>query len=378
MAAAPQGTQEQQALIALQGEMQQTRAQLALVSTRFDQLAGAHQNLQVAHDNLRADSDRVLGVRADEIKELERSLAGLLRKQHCDLLDLKAMKPTTFKGDRNEKWKPWARKTKAYCNAKHPGFRSALEWAEKQQTEILTFAGCPWNRAEAMDSSLYEFMCQCLGGHAVLLADTPGMEDRGFEVWRKAHALYSPHGAYYETDMLQNLMSQTMAKDMSSLADAVGKFEYDWRKYEQEAQETLTEKFKAAALLKMFPKNAHTDELKIKFQQGSVNYAQMVGQVISFNQHMRSETAYRRGDSDAMMLDALERVAAEAREDKPEKTFTEAEQEIFYVGFADAFAEEGFASLDPNTLERPLAALYRKGKSKGKSKAKGKGCKGWR
>ena len=129
MAAAPQ-TAEQQALVALQQEMADTRAQLAVVSSRFDQLAGAHQAaqaahnaLKIAHDQLRADAGRVLGERQTQIQDLERSLASLLKKQHCDLLDLKAMKPTGFSGAKHEKWKPWARKTKAYCNAKHAGFR---------------------------------------------------------------------------------------------------------------------------------------------------------------------------------------------------------------------------------------------------------------
>ena len=247
-------TPEQQALIALQAEMQQTRAQLQAVSVRFDGLSAAHTALQAAHDLLRSDSSRVLGERGDAIAELERSLASLLKRQHCDLLDLKAMKPTVFKGERNEKWRPWARRTKAYCNAKHAGFRSALEWAERHTGEITDFSSCPWTRAQAMDSALYEFLCQCFGGHAVLIADMPGMEERGFEVWRRAHELYSPAGAQYETDMLQQLMSQSPAKDMPALADAVAKFEYDWRKYEQETSEILTEKFKAAALLNMFPK----------------------------------------------------------------------------------------------------------------------------
>ena len=158
---------------------------------------------------------------------MESSIAQLLRKQHCDLLDLKAMKPTSFKGEKAERWKPWARRTKAYCNAKHPGFRSALEWAEQQQSEILDFTGCPWERASAMNSALYEFLCQSLGGHAAVLADTPGLEERGFEVWRQLHAQYAPAGANYEMDMLQDLMSQTQAKDMPSLAEAAVKFEHD-------------------------------------------------------------------------------------------------------------------------------------------------------
>ena len=363
-------TPEQQALIALQAEMQQTRAQLATVSGRFDHLSAAHTALQAAHDLLRADASRVLGERGDQIHELERSIANLLKKQHCDLLDLKAMKPTTFKGERNEKWRPWARRTKAYCNAKHAGFRAALEWAEKQTEEITDFSTCPWNRASGMDSALYEFLCQALGGHAVLIADTPGMEERGFEVWRRAHKLYSPAGAQYETDMLQQLMSQAPAKDMPALADAVAKFEYDWRKYEQETDEKLTEKFKAAALLKMFPKNAQTDELKRLFQQGKVGFADMVGQVISYNQFVRSESAYRRGDSDAMMLDALDKafLPTEGTE------MTVEELGVFYLGFEEAFAAEGASTTNPDSLDRPLAALYRKGFSKGKGKGgKGKG-----
>lgn len=354
-------TPEQQALIALQNEMQQTRAQLAMVSQRFDGMNAAHTALQAAHDTLKIDAHRVLGERADQIAELERSIASLLKKQHCDLLDLKAMKPTAFKGERNEKWRPWARRTKAYCNAKHPGFRSALEWAEKQTVEITDFSSCPWSRAQSMDSSLYEFLCQCLGGHAVLIADTPGMEERGFEVWRRAHALYSPAGAQYETDMLQQLMSKSPAKDMSSLADAVAKFEYDWRKYEQETSEKLNDKFKAAALLNMFPKNAQTDELERMFQQGKVCYADMVGQVISYNQFVRSETAYRRGDSDAMMLDALDR----AFHPSAETEMSVEELSIFYLGFEEAFLAEGAKATDPESLDLPLAALYRKGFGKG-------------
>ena len=105
MAGAPQ-TAEQQALIALQGEMTQTRAQLQHVSARFDQLSTAHSALQAAHDALHNDASRVLNQRAEEIKELERSLAGLLKKQHCELLDLKAMKPSVFKGEKEERWRP--------------------------------------------------------------------------------------------------------------------------------------------------------------------------------------------------------------------------------------------------------------------------------
>ena len=114
-------------MVQLQGELEQARQQMLTLGQRFDGLAGAHNTLLQAHNNLARESDQMLKQRAKEIQDLEGSIGGLLKKQHCDLLDLKSMKPTTFRGDRNEKWKPWARKTKAYCNGKSDGFRGALE-----------------------------------------------------------------------------------------------------------------------------------------------------------------------------------------------------------------------------------------------------------
>ena len=145
------------------------------------------------------------------------------------------MKPSVFKGERTEKWKPWARRIKAYCNAKQAGFKKAIEWAEKETTEITSLSACPWNRAADLDAVFYEFLSQSLAGHAALILDRRDLEDRGFEVWRRAHAMYSPVGAQYETDMLQSLMDQSPAKDMGKLADSITKFEHDWRRYEQRA-----------------------------------------------------------------------------------------------------------------------------------------------
>ena len=67
-------TPQEQAMQGLQAEMQNTRAQLALVGQRFDTLASAHTALQTARDALRSETDRVLQRRADEIKNLEQSV----------------------------------------------------------------------------------------------------------------------------------------------------------------------------------------------------------------------------------------------------------------------------------------------------------------
>ena len=190
-----QHTPEQQALVALQGELQQTRAQLVDFGARFDNLAAAHTGLQQAHDLLRYDSGNALTHRANEIKALETQLRGLLFKQQFDLLDLKNMRPEVFKGSRGETWRPWARKFKAYCNGKSEGFRKALDWAEKETGPISPqLHGCPWDKATAADSKLHDFLLATLGGEAVMLAETPGLEGQGFETWRQLVAKFSPMG----------------------------------------------------------------------------------------------------------------------------------------------------------------------------------------
>ena len=91
------------------------------------------------------------------------------------------MKPTSFSGGKLERWRPWARKTKAYCNAKRQGFRAAIEWAEQQVDEIHSLANCPWNQAADLDAAFKDFLATCLTGHAGLMADDPALKDRGFE-----------------------------------------------------------------------------------------------------------------------------------------------------------------------------------------------------
>ena len=72
---------------------------------------------------LKLQSDSLFRQRAEEIKASEDKLSRLLFNQKFDLLDMKAMQPEMFKGRRNDAFKPWARKLKAYCNAKRQGFR---------------------------------------------------------------------------------------------------------------------------------------------------------------------------------------------------------------------------------------------------------------
>ena len=210
--ASQQMTAEQQAIVTLQADLAMTRDQVLQVTRRFDQLNEAHQKLS-------RESDQLFRVKADEIADLNVRLQSLLFKQKVDfeLLDLKTMKPEKFKGSRNEAWKPWARRFKAYCNGKAVGFRKALDWAEQQSQEITDLTGCPWDKGQFADEKLHDFLCATLAGDAVLLVDTPGLETRGFECWRLLSAKYSPNGEQHEIDALMSLLSPKPAKDIASL-----------------------------------------------------------------------------------------------------------------------------------------------------------------
>ena len=114
-------TPAEQVCQALQLELQQTRAHLA-------QLATSHETLKTAHDALNSASHRLFGERALEITASEDKLRNLIFTQKFDLVDLKEITPDQFRGRKTDNFKPWAKKLKAYCNAKRSGFRGALEW----------------------------------------------------------------------------------------------------------------------------------------------------------------------------------------------------------------------------------------------------------
>ena len=171
---------------------------------------------------MNSEADWLFRVKADQIAALEQRLTATLSTQSFDLLDLKLMKPDRFSEQRNEAWKPWARNFKAYCNGKSQGFRSALEWAELQATALNNnFSSCPWAQAQAADAKLHDFLCVTLGGEAGLLAETPGLQGQGFEVWRRLSQKYAPTAGQYEIDSLISLLNPKPAKDLSALPGAI-------------------------------------------------------------------------------------------------------------------------------------------------------------
>ena len=282
--------QLEQAMIQLQAELAQTREQLG-------RMAASHDNLQHAHLALRSEADGLFRQQRDEIQRSEEKVAKLLFTQKFDLLDLKAMQPEVFKGRRNEPFKPWARKMKAYCNAKRGGFRAALTWAEGQTGEITDLSGMAWDQAQVADAKLHDFLLMVLGEDAQILVETPDLECRGFEAWRLLVKRYNPSGGQYELDAMMALMNLTAVKDISALPGAISRFERDLKLYEQRSGRPFPEEFKVPTFLKLLPRS-HERELKLKFAMGMTNYSELTAQVMGYSQQIRFEGAYARGDND--------------------------------------------------------------------------------
>ena len=146
-------TAEQQAIVALQNALAQAQQQIATQNTAHETLRSAHDALNLAAQNALADKER-------KINEVEANLKNLIFRQQFDLLDSKELKPEAFKGRSTEAFKPWQRKMKAFCNSKRTGFRAALEWAEKQTTEIVDLSAMGWDHGESADPKLHDFLLQ--------------------------------------------------------------------------------------------------------------------------------------------------------------------------------------------------------------------------
>ena len=219
-------TAEQQAILALQNSLAQAQGQIAQQATAHEALRQAHDALTLAAQNALADKDR-------KISEAEANLKNLIFRQQFDLLDAKELKPEDFKGRATEAFKPWQRKMKALCNSKRTGFRAALEWAEKQPSEISDLGPMGWDHAEAADPKLHDILLRILGESALMLVDKPALEGRGFEAWRILVQTYAPSGGAYELDSMIALMTLHQCKSLHELPGAVAKFERDIDAYER-------------------------------------------------------------------------------------------------------------------------------------------------
>ena len=255
--------------------MQQMQAELASNRDQMAQMAAAHDGLQQAHEALRQASEAAFQAKTAEIQASEAKLSRLAFNQKFDLIDMKTLQPETFKGKHNEAFKPWAKKVKAFCNAKKAGFRKALDWAETQAQEITNLAAMGWPDATAADEKLHDFLLQLCAEEAQVLIDIPGMSGRGFEAWRLLTQRYSPTGGQYELDAMLALVQRKPARDAISLPGAISKLERDIALYVERTGRSFPEEWRVPTLLQLLPK-AQAETLKLRYAEGLTDYRQIV------------------------------------------------------------------------------------------------------
>ena len=213
----------EQAILELQSQLEDTQTQMQTLAENHDLLKKAYDTLEstaAEAERTRALHDAATTARMAEIAASEKKLQGLLFSQKFDLLDMKTLQPETFRGRHHEPFKPWARKVKAFLNAKRTGFRKALEWAEAQPAEIRDLEAISWEHSAAADEKLHDFLLQLCGDEAQGLIDTPLLEARGFESWRLLTARYSPCGGQYELDNMLSLLTRKPVKDAVGIPGA--------------------------------------------------------------------------------------------------------------------------------------------------------------
>ena len=355
IAMAAQMSPEQQALMAMQNQLADARAQINQINTNYDML-------RAAHDALNNAAQTAIAQKEARIVEVEANLKSLIFRQQFDLLDSKELKPESFKGNSNEAFKPWQRKMKAFCNSKRTGFRAALEWAEKQEAEIVDLSPMNWDNSEAASPKLQDFLLQILGGNALMLIDKPNLEGRGFESWRLLVQQYAPSGGAYELDSMIALMNLSQCKSLHELPGAVAKFERDVDAYERRSGRVFPEEFKAPAFLRMIPKS-HVSDMRWRFSQGTTDYDTLKASILTYSQHLRFDGAYGRGDND-MQIDALGQSTGDSWSEWI-STAQPAEVSAYFEGFsAGVCSENPEIPIEESAEDSTIDALYKKGKGK--------------
>ena len=272
-------TAEQQAIIALRQELDHTRAQVLQVAGQYDALARAHQALE-------SNSTQLIQMQVDKVAAIEDKMKRHLFNQKMDLLDLKSIKPTVFAGKTTEAWKPWAKKFKLYVNGKLEGFRQALEWSEKHEGEIRDVNQMQWDDAAVADKKLHELLLGTIEGTAARIVEKPGLEGRGFEVWRLLKDRYQPSGGTFEIKCTNSLTSPERAKDMPSLADAIDRWEARMLKWEERMGQKFPEVMKIPALIQMVPTNM-LNEIEWRFASDLKDYDRLVSALRGYAEHVR-------------------------------------------------------------------------------------------
>ena len=193
------------------------------------------ERLQQENGALRSELERVVASTEQQLAQIRidaRTLAAsqqaqqaLPRVDKIDLIDVKSMSPSSFSGAKTEPWKAWAKKVKAFTNAKLSGFRDALSSAEKIKTVIdgNVVASWGWPAAVEANSKLHDMLMLITSSDAQgIVESVPG---QGFDAWRLLNERYNSVGEMYTLDKMNAIMEQVPTKTISGMPASIAKFE---------------------------------------------------------------------------------------------------------------------------------------------------------
>ena len=317
-------------------------------------------------NTLRHDTDVAVTKLNVDLSKSRAETASARREDRIDLIDMKMISPTAFDGTKLDAFKPWTKRLKAFCNAKVPGFRQALEAAEKSDVEIndAAIARLGWEPAIPADKKLFDLLGLICTGEALTIVERH--PDHGFEAFRQLNKRFNPIGETYSFDKLTALMHQPRCKNMAELPGAVEKWEDDVRRYEDRSNEMFPESMKMPILMQMVPAK-DLEQVLYRFRMNpEKDYANFSRQLVEFGTQRRYE-AMRGSGAVPMDLDAADAEAAH-------------KQGAGYVPLGEYTADQWrdwYANGMPGEPEEQdqSADWLSKGKGKGKKgKGKGKGA----
>ena len=179
------------------------------------------------------------------------------QSQHSDkkfeLIDVKTMIPAKFSGMKSDHFKLWAKKLKAYTNAKVSGFRDALELAEKSKVAISNglIQSWGWNEGAIANTKLSDMLVSVCEGEALGLVEQ--VLGQGFEAWRLLNERYNSIGEMYTLDKMNSLMHGKVCKSIADMPIAIADFEKNLKVFSERTGQTFPNILKLPILMQMVP-----------------------------------------------------------------------------------------------------------------------------
>ena len=277
----------QQALMTAQAHTAQLSKELDQVKadslTALNAAKSDKAELDIALAVLRRDSESAVATLQRNIQESGGRRDG---QSTSGLLNLKHFEPKTFGGKDSEDVKPWAKRMRSYCNAKRPGYKIAMEWAELQKEPVTTedLELMEWEYAVRADTELYEFLQMTTAGDASIIVERH--KEHGFEAWRALIQRYNPKGGRFELERMNSLLKRKQCKTLSEVPAAVDMLEKEIEHYEARNNQRFPQEFKIPLLLQLLP-GAHREQLELKFSMGEKDYAKIAANIVGYSNDQR-------------------------------------------------------------------------------------------